>query len=117
MKMLLIRDNLFPLVEGTESEPATDSLASGMVYHSRRNKALTTIILSIDPSLLYIVGSDPSDPAEVWQKLRDTFQKKTWANKLRLKRRLYGMKSTPGGNLQSHFRAFTEIFDELSVLD
>ena len=52
----------------------------------------------------------------MWQKLQDTFQKKTWANKLRLKRKLYNMKLKAGDSLQLHLKSFTELFEELAVI-
>lgn len=39
-------------------------------------RALATIVLSVDLSLLYLTG-DPEDPIAVWKKLGDQFQKKT----------------------------------------
>ena len=41
---------------------------------------LATIVLSVEPSLLYLIG-DPEDPIAVWRKLGDQFQKKAWVNK------------------------------------
>ena len=52
-------------------------------FNTRRDKALAIIVLSVDPTLLYLV--------EVWTKLADQFQKKTWANKLHLRKKLYSM--------------------------
>ena len=77
MKMLLIQHNLFKIVDGSESVPT--EVATLHTYKLRR---------AISPKLLYLIG-DPSDPAEVWKTLQNTFQKKTWANKLSLKRKLY----------------------------
>ena len=42
---------------------------------------MAIIVLSMDPAILYLIR-DPKDPTEVWKKLSDQFQKKTWANKL-----------------------------------
>ena len=47
---------------------------------ARRDRALAMMVLSVDPTLLYLLG-DPEDPVTVWKKLSDQFQKKTWANK------------------------------------
>ena len=47
-------------------------------FAGRRDCALTIIVLSIEPSLLYLI-EDPNDPNAVWRKLADQFQKKTWA--------------------------------------
>ena len=81
----------------------------------RKNRALAIIVLSIDPSLLYLIA-DPTDPTVVWGKLSTQFQKKTWANKLALRRRLHSLRLKEGHSVQEHVKALTEIFNELSVV-
>uniref|UniRef100_A0A1X7VXM7 DUF4219 domain-containing protein n=1 Tax=Amphimedon queenslandica TaxID=400682 RepID=A0A1X7VXM7_AMPQE len=44
-------------------------------YIARKDGALATILLSIDPSLLYLLG-EPKDAVEVWKQLESQFQKK-----------------------------------------
>ena len=83
-------------------------------FKTRREKALAVIVLAVDPKLLYILG-DPTDPCIVWEKLNNTFQRKTFSNKLRLRRKLYSMKLKSGQGLQSHLKEFAELFEELSV--
>ena len=73
---------LCSIVSGTETSPASTEAEKFAKFVSRRDKAKAIIVLSVDPSLLYLLG----DP--VWKKLSDQFQKKTWANKLSLRRRL-----------------------------
>ncbi len=55
-------------------------------------------MFSVDPTLLYLLG-DPEDPVAVWKK---QFQKKTWANKLELRRRLYTLRLKEGDSVQEH---------------
>ena len=81
----------------------------------RRDRALAMIVLSVDPTLLYLLGPDPQNPAVVWKKLADQFQKKTWANKLALQRKLYNLKLKDGQSMQKHVKMLIEIFDELSI--
>ena len=50
-------------------------------FVERRDKVLAIVVLSIDPTLLYLIG-EPTDPKAVWTTLADQFQKKTWANSL-----------------------------------
>ena len=59
-------------------------------FQSRSDKAVATIVLAIELKLLclMLLLGDPTDPLNVWKKLEDKFQRKTWANKLALKRRL-----------------------------
>ena len=72
-------------------------------------------MLSVDPSLLYLIG-DPEDPVAVWKKLSDQFQKKMLANKLVLRRRLHSLRLKEGDLVQEHVKAMTEIFNELAVI-
>ena len=67
------------------------------------------------PSLLYLIG-DPEDPITVWQKLAGQFQKKTWANKLELRRKLYSLRLKGGDCVQEHIKIMRELFDALSVV-
>ena len=116
MKMYLIKDNLFSIVDGTETEPPADATAAVREsFSKRKSKALANIVLAVETKLLYIIG-DPTEPVDVWNKLRDTFQKKCWSNRLRLKKTLYSMKLELGGDLQAHLKTFIELFDELSVI-
>ena len=115
MKMYLLRENLFSIVNGTEVAPRSEQSKAAQAFSQRSDRALASIVLAIDPKLLYIVG-DPTDPSEVWQKLQDTFQRKTWSNKLRLKKKLYAMKLAPCGSLQPHLKEFVELFDELVII-
>lgn len=113
VKMLLIKEGLYGFVDGSESAPADTSRLAN--YNSRKNKALANIVLAIDPKLLYLI-SDPDDPATVWNKLRDTFQKKSWSNKLRLRKKLYSMRLENNGNLQEYLKTCVELFDEMAVI-
>ena len=84
-------------------------------FCTRRDRALATIVLSVEPSLLYLVGN-PEDPVAVWKKLSDQFQKKTWANRLVLRQRLHSLRLKDGDSVQEHVKAMTELFIELSVI-
>jgi len=116
MKMNLLKENLFSIVDGTETAPEeSGNLQAHAKYLQRRDKALATIVLAVDPKLLYLLG-DPTDPVDVWDKLSATFQKKTFANRLRLKKRLYTKRLVFGGSMQKHLKEFVELFEELAVI-
>ena len=112
-RMALIKEDLWSIVEGTEIAPAdADKLSKFLV---RKNKALAIIVLAVNTKLLYLLG-DPVDPNVVWNKLANQFQKKTWSNKLQLRRKLYSLRLKDGGSVQDHVKTMTEIFDELSII-
>ena len=112
-RMALIKDDLWSIVDGTETAPTeSDKLVK---FKVRKNKALAMIVLAVSPKLLYLLG-DPDDPKEVWTKLANQFQKKSWSNKLQLRRKLYSLRLKDGGSVQDHVKTLTEIFNELSII-
>ena len=113
-KMALIKDGLWKIVNGTENAPTDEGEIPK--YELLRDRALATIVLSVEPTLLYLLGPDPEDPAEVWKKLASQFQKDTWSNKLTLRRKLYDLKLEDGQSVQKHLKMLTEIFDELAII-
>lgn len=87
-RMSLIKQGLWGIVSGSEQEPASTATADTITkYNTKKDKALATIVLLVDPSLLYLLG-DPQNPKTVWDTLSNQFQKKSWANKLDLRRKL-----------------------------
>ena len=114
MKMLLMRDNLFGFIDDTEIRP-NDADAALPNFIKREQKALANIVLGIDPKLLYIIG-DPTKPKEVWDKLQAAFMKPSWANKLRLKKRLCNLRLNAGDSMQTHLKNFTETYSELAMI-
>ena len=91
--MALIREGAWPIVNREEIMPELDlerrreSEEARRKFKIRYGKALTTIVLNVIPSLSYLLG-DPEDPVKVWETLENQFQKRSWANKLTLKRKL-----------------------------
>ena len=114
-RMALIREGVWGIVSETEAAPDGSNAERLAKYNSRKDRALATIVLAIEPSLLYLLG-DPQDPAEVWKKLSTQFQKKTWANKLILRKKLFTMKLGDCGSMSEYIKKMIEIFDELAVV-
>ena len=114
-KMALLKEGLWNIVNGTEVAPE-DTDAGYSKFVGRCDKALAIMVLSVDPTLLYLIG-EPTDPKAVWVKLANQFQKKTWENKLEMRRKLHSMRMREGDSVQGHIRQMTEVFNELSALD
>ena len=109
------RYGLWGIAKGTEQDPGVGEAQAHQIFVSRRDRALATIVLSVQPSLLYLIG-DPEDPTAVWKKLENQFQKKTWANKLELRRKLYSLRLREGESVHEHIKAMTELFEALAVI-
>lgn len=112
-RMALMREGLWGIVTGEETRPTTgaDQIAK---FRSRRDKALATIVLSVDTALLYLI-TNPEDPHIVWKKLADQFEKKTWATRLDLRRKLHSLRLRDRDPAHDHIKAMTELFDALTV--
>lgn len=67
-RMVLMKEGLRRIVTGEETAPLSDSESELEKFASRRDRALATIVLAVDPSLLYPVGT-PEDPVDTWKKL------------------------------------------------
>jgi len=115
-QMALMKEGLWGIVSGKETRPQAGANAELIAAFDRRwEKTLAVVVLSIDPKLLYLVGT-PTSPVEVWKILADQFQKKTWANKLHLRRKLYGLRLKEGGSVQEHIKNMIETFNALTVV-
>ena len=115
-KLTLLKEGLWGVVQGTETAPAEENADARAKFVGRRDKALATLGLSVDPTLLYLLdGID--DPKEAWKKLNDQFCKKTWANKLELRKKLHTLRLKEGESVQEHIRQMTELFRGLAEMD
>ena len=74
-RMALMKEGLWGIVNGIETPPDISQADKYAKFMARRDRALATIVLSVDPTLLYLLG-DPENPVIVWKKLSDQFQKK-----------------------------------------
>jgi len=81
--MALMKDGLWNIVNGSENLPPQSEAKRYAKFLARKDQALAIIVLSVEPSLLYLIDK-PEDPVVVWKKLGNQFQMKTWANKLHL---------------------------------
>ena len=114
-RMALMKDSLWGIVSGTETLSREASADNRKKFEARRDRALAIIVLAVDPSLLYVIGN-PDDPTAVWTKLEEQFQRKTWANKLQLRRQLFSLKLKDGESVQKHIKSMTETFEALAVI-
>ena len=65
-KMALVKDGLWGIVSGSETAP-TEGADQRAKFAARKDKALAIIVLAVEPSLLYLIGADPTDPVVVME--------------------------------------------------
>ena len=66
-RMALMKGGLWNIVDSTEAAPGRDNDRYAK-FLAQREQALAVIVLSMEPSLLYMAG-DPNDPTTVWGEL------------------------------------------------
>lgn len=115
VRMALIRDNVWGIVSETELAPSDSASAEYTKFSIRRDKALATIVLTLDPDLIYLIG-DAEDPVIVWKLLQETFQKKSVASKFALRKKLINTKMSFNASLQSHAKLFSETYSNLAAI-
>ena len=64
--MALMKDRVWTIVSGTERAPDAADADKHAKFVARRDRALALIVLSVEPSLLYLIGN-PEDPVDVWE--------------------------------------------------
>ena len=61
-RMALMRESLWRIVTGEETAPTRGSESEQAKFASRRDRALATIVLTVDTSLLYLIGNPETGP-------------------------------------------------------
>ena len=114
VKMALIRENTWEFVNGSEECPQQADRDAYKKYCKRRDRALATIVLTLDPELLYL-AENIDDHIQVWNKLEKNFQTKSVARKFALRKKLSNTKLQDGTSIQSHVKIFSETFSNLTA--
>ncbi len=98
-RMTLMKHGLWSIVDldGSETAPAGNAGQDAIdKFAGRKDKALALVVLSVEPSLLYLLG-EPDDPGllQYGRSSVISFRKNhAWANKLELRCMLYSFVET-----------------------
>lgn len=111
VRMLLIRDDVWDIVDGTELSPE-ESPVEIAKWKKRDNKALATICLSVEDSQLVHV-KDARSSFEAWSSLKNHHEKSSLANRLFLRKRMYSTRLERGGNMEEHISSVVMLADQL----
>ncbi|KAH9650266.1 hypothetical protein KPL70_026310 [Citrus sinensis] len=79
-------------------------------------KARGTIILSLADSVIREVAKEPT-VVDLWAKLESIYMKKSLANRLYIKKRMFTLKMMEGTPLDDHLDEFNKVCDTLETID
>ncbi|KAH9685530.1 CCHC-type domain-containing protein [Citrus sinensis] len=118
MEALLVTQGLGDAIQSVtkkEGKEFSTSKTSEQVAEINR-KARGTIILSVADSVIREVAKEPT-VADLWAKLESSYMKKSLANMLYIKKRMFTLKMVEGTSLDDHFDEFNKVCDTLETID
>jgi len=113
MNAILTQHGLKKALLGKEKKP---SEMKEETWAELDEKALTTIQLCLADEVLDEFSSEKT-AAALWTKLQDHYLKKSLANRLILKQRLFLLRMQEGTPIKSHIAEFTSIINELDKIE
>ena len=105
MKMLLIKENLWKYVSGTEDEENEEKAL----------KSLSSIILMIDNDQLSHVA-ESTNGKDAWNILQKFHQNRSVGHKIRLYKKLFKTELAVGGDMQKHLQVMFETVQSIKNL-
>ena len=111
VKDLLIQRGLYATLE--DKKPAD---VDNSKWEDMKLRAASTIRLALAPEIKYDVLEE-NNPKNLWEKLTKTYHSKSLANKLFLKKDLFGLKMEENGDLRDHLNRFNGLINQLNNLD
>lgn len=107
-------DALLPVTKKEGKDISTSKTPEQMAEIDRKAKG--TIILSLADSVIREVAKEPT-VADLWAKLENIYMKKSLANRLYIKKRMFTLKMLEGSSLDEHLDEFNKVCDTLETID
>ncbi|KAH9647611.1 hypothetical protein KPL70_025255 [Citrus sinensis] len=107
-------DALLPITKKEGKDISTSKTPEQMAEIDRKAKG--TIILSLADSVIREVAKEPT-VADLWAKLESIYMKKSLANRLYIKKRMFTLKMLEGSSLDKHLDEFNKVCDTLETID
>lgn len=115
MKHMLLAKELWCVTDGTEVlNDDADGDETG-AYNLKCQKALSTLVMSIEPSQLYLITTCET-AEEAWLNLKEHFESDTLHNKLLLKKQYFRSEMSEGSSMKNHLKIMKELTDKLAAV-
>ncbi|XP_046856238.1 uncharacterized protein LOC124449354 [Xenia sp. Carnegie-2017] len=117
MQAILESRELWRHVDGSVTNPDASDSSSGarIAFLKAQKKTKALLVTSINSDLVYLI-TECQTPKEIWDKLKERFERNTVANKLLLKQKFFSMKMEDSDSLVEHLRHMKEITDQLAAI-
>ncbi|UYV72131.1 hypothetical protein LAZ67_9001917 [Cordylochernes scorpioides] len=114
MQMILVHSDLWIYVNeaNVKPEPGNQEFTN---WQNKDQKALATIVLSLNPSeLIHVKNCKTAE--EAWKKIKEVYRPKGPATRVSLTKRLIQMKMRPNDDLKDYLSKFTSLVDNLGEI-
>ncbi|UYV61519.1 hypothetical protein LAZ67_1005132 [Cordylochernes scorpioides] len=114
MQMILVHSDLWIYVNeaNVKPEPGNQEFTN---WQNKDQKALATIVLSLNPSeLIHVKNCKTAE--EAWKKIEEVYRPKGPATRVSLTKRLIQMKMRPNDDLKDYLSKFTSLVDNLGEI-
>jgi len=112
MKMMLVQRELWQHVTGEATLPADHTPQEAERFNNKENKALATIALGVEPEhQIHILDCDKASDA--WESLQRTFEPKSRARILQLKKQMLSIKLEQSETMNSYLARLKTCSDSL----
>ncbi|UYV66146.1 hypothetical protein LAZ67_4000486 [Cordylochernes scorpioides] len=114
MQMILVHSDLWIYVNeaNIKPEPGNQEFTN---WQNKDQKALATIVLSLNPSeLVHVKNCKTAE--EAWKKIEEVYRPKGPATRVSLTKRLIQMKMRPNDDLKDYLSKFTSLVDNLGEI-
>ena len=116
MTAILEARELYGHIDGTITRPASDSSSGAIAtFEKAQKKTKALIVTSVKSDLIYLI-TECQTPKEIWDKLKQRFERDTIVNKLFLKQKFFSLKMKESDSLEEHLRRMKVITDQLTAI-
>ena len=115
MTAILEARELYGHIDGTLTHPASDSSCGAIAtFEKAQKKTKALIVTYIKSDLIYLI-TECQTPKEIWDKLKQRFERDMIVNKLFLKQK-FSLKMKESDSLEEHLRRMKVITDQLTAI-
>ena len=115
MKHVLLAKDFWNLTQGDEVLATDANEETRAAFKVKCQKALSVIVMSIDPSQLYLITTCET-AKDAWDSLKQQFESSTLHNKLLLKKQYFRSEMSEGSSMEKHLKTMKELTDKLAAV-
>ena len=116
MTAILETRELYGHIYGTLTRPTvSDSSSEAIASFEKAQKKTKALVTSIKSDLIYLI-TECQISKDIWDKLKQRFERDTIVNKLFLKQKFFSLKMKESDSLEEHLRRMKVITDQLTAI-